>query len=530
MKKGIIILNILYFINIIISTFFFILYFNTGAQNWLFTPDWSEISSYSYKFIFMFILFIVFLISLLGYLVYSTLFFVKKFYGELTEKKYKSWIKILIFVIYIFVPPILFIFIINNVENYFVNLSNSNKNIDKIEETKKTSKIIFAAAMATLIPLQLFTYTIPFIFQNQIKNNVIETNYLELTNTGENVIVIYLDGVSGLTFNKKMSESPQYISGLDGFTSYVKAITLGSKTSTSTPSMIGGFEFSPKYWESSSITQEKFFYNAFDKHIRMLKSNNYHNITFNSMPYYGKKPYDWWSGNIKQFRDDFKKDNIKSLSNADLYPMYFENIPDAYVLKNLSKIVKINDKNENYYNWSFFQNTHTPFTFGDPIKVHKQLNVENYYNVIDWSINNLVNFFEYLKINNAYDNSMIVLFSDHGERFWGDYGPGINTKDLQLSVMMAIKPFNKKGNLIFDTEKLITNADLIQIINKSIGSNFDEVLDKFNQFGYLPNPLIDNTLRRELFFRETFNWKYYPDKIGQNLGSYRSVLNNWLPI
>jgi hypothetical protein len=44
-----------------------------------------------------------------------------------------------------------------------------------------------------------------------------------------------------------MNENSKYKSALDGFTTYVKAITLGSKTSTSNPSIVGGFEFSPKY-------------------------------------------------------------------------------------------------------------------------------------------------------------------------------------------------------------------------------------------------------------------------------------------
>jgi hypothetical protein len=115
----------------------------------------------------------------------------------------------------------------------------------------------------------------------------------------------------------------------------------------------------------------------------------------------------------------------------------------------------------------------------------------------------LINFFEYLKVHNSYDNSMIVLLSDHGERFFGNNGPNVNDKDLQSSIMMAIKPFNKRNKLIFDTQKLVTNADLIQIINKSIGNNFNLELDKFNKFGYLSDPLIDDTTLRELFFKIT---------------------------
>jgi hypothetical protein len=42
--------------------------------------------------------------------------------------------------------------------------------------------------------------------------------------------------------------------------------------------------------------------------------------------------------------------------------------------------------------------------------------------------------------------------------------------------------------------------------------------------------LIDDTTLRELFFKITDDWKYYPDKIGQNNGTYRSIFNHWLTI
>ena len=526
MLKEIKLLNILYCINILICIIFFTIYFWFNGPKWLFNIDSSAINPQNWKYILLLTLFIIFLISLLSYLIYSSYFFIKSFYKE-NLKKYKLWVRIIMFITYVFLPPILLIFSIDSIDNYFINLNTS----PKVRENKNINKIIFGLAIATLIPLQIFTYTIPFIFQKSIEKP--KKPYFELTNTGKNVIVIYLDGVSGFSFNRMMSENPKYRTALDGFTTYVKAITLGSKTSTSNPSMIGGFEFSPKYWETSLVTQERFFHNAFEKHIKMLKSNDYHNISFNSMSYYGYKNIinpNWWHGNIQQFREDFKKYNVKSLSNSSLYPQYIENIPDAYVLKDLSKIIDINSKNENYYNWSFFQNTHANFTFGDPIVEHKNLNVKNYHKVINWSVDQLINFFNYLKYNNAYDNSMIVLFSDHGERFFGNNGPNVNPNDIQLSIMMAIKPFNKRNNLIFDTEKFITNADLIQIINKSIGNNYNLELDKFNKFGYLSNPLIDDTSLRELFFRITSDWQYYPDKIGQNAGTYRSIFNNWLPI
>ena len=526
MLKKIKSLNLFYFLNIFSSLLFFTIYFSFNAEKWLFNTDLNTINSSSWKYILLLTLFIVFLICLLAYLIYSSVFFIKNFYNE-NETKYNLWIRIMMFVTYVFLPPLLLIFSIDNIDNYFINLSNSVRERERERHWK--GKVVFLLAIIILIPIQIFTYTIPFIFTKQINKPLIQNSYLELTDTGKNVIVIYLDGVSGLAFNRVMNENSKYKSALDGFTTYVKAITLGSKTSTSNPSIVGGFEFSPKYWENSLITQEKFFHNSFEKHIRMLKSNNYHNITFNSMPYYGKSKY-WWHGDINKFNENFKEYNIKSSSNRELYPQYENNIPDAYVLKDLNKLVKINNKDENYYNLSFFQNTHANFTFGNPIVENKNLNVTNYYKAITWSMDQLINFFEYLKVHNSYDNSMIVLLSDHGERFFGNNGPNVNDKDLQSSIMMAIKPFNKRNKLIFDTQKLVTNADLIQIINKSIGNNFNLELDKFNKFGYLSDPLIDDTTLRELFFKITDDWKYYPDKIGQNNGTYRSIFNHWLTI
>jgi hypothetical protein len=151
----------------------------------------------------------------------------------------------MMFVTYVFLPPLLLIFSIDNIDNYFINLSNNVRERERVEVPK--GKVVFLLAIIILIPIQIFTYTIPFIFTKQINKPLIKNSYLELTDTGKNVIVIYLDGVSGLAFNRVMNESSKYKAALDGFTTYVKAITLGSKTSTSNPSIVGGFEFSPKY-------------------------------------------------------------------------------------------------------------------------------------------------------------------------------------------------------------------------------------------------------------------------------------------
>ena len=124
MLKKIKSLNLFYFLNIFSSLLFFTIYFSFNAEKWLFNTDLNTINSSSWKYILLLTLFIVFLICLLAYLIYSSVFFIKNFYNE-NETKYNLWIRIMMFVTYVFLPPLLLIFSIDNIDNYFINLSNS---------------------------------------------------------------------------------------------------------------------------------------------------------------------------------------------------------------------------------------------------------------------------------------------------------------------------------------------------------------------------------------------------------------------
>ncbi len=85
----------------------------------------------------------------------------------------------------------------------------------------------------------------------------------------------------------------------------------------------------------------------------------------------------------------------------------------------------------------------------------------------------LAEFFDYLKENDCYDNSRIILVSDHGIGsydglkidFWGSLENGYNPDHLHP--LLLVKDFNAKGKLRVN-EEFMTNADVPSIALKGI--------------------------------------------------------------
>ena len=88
----------------------------------------------------------------------------------------------------------------------------------------------------------------------------------------------------------------------------------------------------------------------------------------------------------------------------------------------------------------------------------------------------LAEFFDYLKENDCYDNSRIILVSDHGIGsadgmkidFWGSLENGYNPDHLHP--LLLVKDFNAKGKLRVN-EEFMTNADVPSIALKGIVEN-----------------------------------------------------------
>ncbi len=106
-----------------------------------------------------------------------------------------------------------------------------------------------------------------------------------LSENGSNVIVIMLDRAMGLYVPYIMNEKPKLLEQFDGFTYYDNVISYGAYTNFGTPSLLGGYEYTPE--EMNKRDTELLV----DKHNEALKvmpvifSSQGYNVTLFNPPY-----------------------------------------------------------------------------------------------------------------------------------------------------------------------------------------------------------------------------------------------------
>lgn len=131
------------------------------------------------------------------------------------------------------------------------------------------------------------------------------------------------------------------------------------------------------------------------------------------------------------------------------------------LLKALSNLTKIHDFG-NYFNIIHSDSTHEPFNYNNDYKVSLEIrevpkedmeyfesdfSARSYYSTAA-SFRELANFFKFLKENEAYDNTKIIIVSDHS----GYFAPSIfNERNMQelkvFNSMLFFKDFNKRGSI-----------------------------------------------------------------------------------
>lgn len=355
-----------------------------------------------------------------------------------------------------------------------------------------------------------------------------ETPHFRLSTTGKNVIVLMLDRSMGGYIPYIFNEKPELTEKFDGFTYYENTMSHGGYTNFTTPSLLGGYEYTPiemnKRKDESLVSK----HNEALKVMPVIFSENGYEVTVCDPPYanYGIIPdlsiYDDCQGVAAyitkgQIHDEAQKQesiqtnhrNIFCFSLMKSMPLiiqpsvydagnYFKvksrngvNIEflDSYnVLVNLPDITEVTEEETNTFLFLDNELTHTPIILQEPdytpnINVDnneydaghtdrysidgRKLGMEDYIQISEYHVNmaamiQLGNWFDYLRENNTYDNTRIILVSDHG-RGWGQIDDLIFGDDTWRDVehyypLFMVKDFNSKGFKTSDT--FMTNADV----------------------------------------------------------------------
>lgn len=353
-----------------------------------------------------------------------------------------------------------------------------------------------------------------------------------LSKDKQNVVVIMLDRAISKYFPYLLEEKPILQEQFSGFTYYPNTISFGRNTNVGTPALFGGYEYIPEEMNkrSNELLVDK--HNEALKVLPVLfKSNNFDVSVFDP-PYAGYKEisdlsiyYDFpdintYNTDGTEIASGLKKLNrnlfcysitritpsiafsffydggcYSEMAKIDsvIHTTFLEKYTALCNLINYTKIVESDNgslvlfQNESTHeptelqlpdyepsdevNNSGYeeQNLNKISLFGDKLQLNSTTQIRHYH-VNMASMLRIGEWLDYLKEEGVYDNTKIIIVSDHGRFLSLDPDLIINDEDmLKFNALLLVKDFN--SNEFSIDYSFMTNADVPYIATKDIIEN-----------------------------------------------------------
>jgi YidC/Oxa1 family membrane protein insertase len=337
---------------------------------------------------------------------------------------------------------------------------------------------------------------------------------LQLSKTGNNVIVLMLDMAQSVFIPYIFEENPELNQKYDGFVYYPNTVTFNGWTAGGAPPIFGGYEYTPQAMNDRPDVPVSDKTNEALLVMPRLFSTSGYSVTITDPPYAG----DNWipdlriygeSSNINAYITDGAYTNLWLKQNNIILPQRSKVLKRNILLYAIFRESPIAFRQALYYRGSWFapfsENKMRQFLNGyavldnlkgltgfEPEKtnsvilmvnntVHEglflqapsykpQLTVTDYgkgrfskemfYHINTSAILRLSEYFDFLKRNNVYDNTRIILVSDHGV-LDNTYvtRTGLPFPVDQFNPILLVKDFNAKGEMKTDMA-FMTNADV----------------------------------------------------------------------
>ena len=342
-----------------------------------------------------------------------------------------------------------------------------------------------------------------------IKNNV-----FKLSRTNENVFIISLDRAQGSAFEDALNYKPELINELDGFIFYPNTISFGPSTVTAVPSLLGGYDYTPDKINKreNELLVDKV--NSAIKTMPKLFGENGYRVTITDPVianmqsvadisiFKGMANVDarLLSGKLtERFKNEFPpNEKYKSRSfdfdilfrygifriappvlrygiyykgqwwREEAYNSYGRAVGEFSSLYYLNDICSIDDGEPTLnimmnfitheggaYSKDFFPQNKN-IEFGDEeIQYFGSKDNAEYMYVLIAAIKQIIKWINYLKEENIYDNTKIIITSDHG----GRYKTARDTSGMEgYNPIFLFKEFNRRG-ILKASDYLMTNAE-----------------------------------------------------------------------
>lgn len=317
---------------------------------------------------------------------------------------------------------------------------------------------------------------------------VSEDNLLEMSDD-TNFVILLLDCVDSRNMNKIISKNPEYAEVFEDFTYYTNAMSTYPYTMRSVPFILTGkwdtleqsfanysidaYNESPLF---SELRERNYSIDLYDIDIPNIENtdwfNNVYSIkgkklnlfdlarlelrttNYTYLPFYFKKYYQYTD-------EDFKK--LRKLDAN--FVMYSENDISFY---NYIKENEIYLKDEKAFKFIHIEGAHPPYKYDKNVK---RINNATYDSGIEASITITDYYLNKLKESGIYDNSVIIVMSDHG--YDGGRGQG---KDRQNPIFF-VKGINEKHEMTYN-DAPISYEDLqdayVKLLDGADGGNIFE--------------------------------------------------------
>ena len=341
-------------------------------------------------------------------------------------------------------------------------------------------------------------YTEDAVLENKVKENI----KFEISKNGKNVVILFLDRAYAGFLPLIKEEKPELIANFTGFAYYPRTVSLAVQTLYSTPSLLGGYEYTPQKLQND--TQRR----AVDKHNEAIsvlpeifRRHNY-DVILSDIPYIN---YDNRKEPPLYHKDIRVIDSIRTKINENenvsfkmkkklFFFIFFRLAPKTYK-NNIYYMMRATDislaatAQKEYLNFeNFIKNTkitekengtftvfisilpHQPVTVTEDYEItedkalfskqqKKNFNAETqlHYNVNMLSYMEVSKYITKLKENGVYDNTKIIIMSDHA---WSLTGVNnIDEKIVYNNSLLMVKDYNATGELKTDWD-FMTSADV----------------------------------------------------------------------
>ena len=389
--------------------------------------------------------------------------------------------------------------------------------------------------------------------------NSYEDISIPLSTNGKNVVVIMMDRMIGTYIPYIFSENPELKSKFDGFTYYPNTVSFGPYTNIASPALFGGYDYTPekinersderlvdkqnesllvlptifanegwnvvvgdpthanyKWYPDTSIYEGYERIKAYQIALQIENDLTYEvgvdmeerlNRNFfcyglmRSLPYF-LQPFVYSNGSYNHIFDG-------SVQIESMGTMYFR---EELALESLSQFTHITDASENYF--FMYTNGLTHCDFGETIQDNSfdKIIIENneplylddwedyrHYQTNTKACFLLGQWFDYLKENNVYDNTRIIIVADHGRGL--NNSDSLLVTDLNLDAewfnpIFMVKDFGQTGFTV--SNEFMTNANTPYF---AVDGIVDNPVNPFTNA-----PIVRNTDSQEILIYDSDNF------------------------